>query len=516
MICLFHKHNKVVEIHDSHGLKKTYDESHSVALVLLDLAKSFPDELIIWCHHDLKPYLNDERFQEIFHHKRIMASFDPNSQCYLPDQIGYVDQSFFLKVNKSVQFPTWKMSSMVGGIHASVLNLVSKNVSKHSNFDYFLNSISKLSMQEGLFCYSNPELLKINPDTIQFQETASIETLFQFVKQHYKWVWVFFLTCSIMIFEKRFVFIPLIRSLFFNRLKVDFDLESIKINSSKRVVEKGTIDVIIPTIGRKQFLYDVLKDLSNQSYLPNQVIIVEQNPDIESHSELDFLTTETWPFKIVHVFTHQIGVCNARNIALSKVKSEWTLLGDDDNRLESDVIEKLFRAIKTTGVKVGSTVYIQPHEKQAYLKTAQTSIFGAGNSIVKTDLTKKVAFDDRYEFNYGEDSDFGMQLRNMGEDVVFFSNIKITHLKAPVGGYRLKVHQPWDKEVVKPKPSPTIYLLKSTYATPKQLMGYKLLLALRVLKTNGLVNPFRFIKKFNEQWEKSAFWSKRLKNTLNA
>ncbi len=56
------------------------------------------------------------------------------------------------------------------------------------------------------------------------------------------------------------------------------------------------IDVLIPTIGRKPFLYDVLKDLSKQTILPKNVIIIEQNPLAGSTSELDYLQDKNWPF----------------------------------------------------------------------------------------------------------------------------------------------------------------------------------------------------------------------------
>jgi GT2 family glycosyltransferase len=43
------------------------------------------------------------------------------------------------------------------------------------------------------------------------------------------------------------------------------------------------------------------------------------------------------------------------------------------------------------------------------------------------------------EFGYGEDTDFGMQLRNKGFDVIYFPDLKITHLKAPMGvGLKIK------------------------------------------------------------------------------
>ncbi len=310
--------------------------------------------------------------------------------------------------------------------------------------------------------------------------------------------------------KKKITLLPLIKSLFYKQLSTTFNLQQIPIQSTKSVINKREIDVIIPTIGRKQYLYDVLKDLATQSILPKNVIIVEQNSLKTSKSELDYLTNEAWPFKIKHTFTHQSGVCNARNLALSQVESEWTFLGDDDNRFDSNLIETLFNRINQYGVQVGTTVYLQKNEVQTYLKTAQTSIFGAGNSIIKSSLIQQVKFNLNYEFNYGEDTDFGMQLRHLGEDVVYFADIKIDHLKAPIGGYRTKVSHPWSEDEIVPKPSPTIQLLYQTYFTPEQLLGYKLLLGLRSFKSSANKNPYTYLKQYKKQWERSQFWSKKL------
>ncbi len=187
-------------------------------------------------------------------------------------------------------------------------------------------------------------------------------------------------------------------------------MNSIVVQSSKEVVCEATIDVIIPTIGRKIYLYDVLKDLALQTHLPKQVIIVEQNPMEGSESELDYLKNENWPFKIKHTFTHQAGACNARNLALSKVESEWVFLNDDDNRFEANLIKKTIENIIKYGEKCITTSYIQPHEKSQHFSVHQTGIFGSGNSFVKTELLRKVSFDKALEFGYGEDTDFGLQL----------------------------------------------------------------------------------------------------------
>jgi glycosyltransferase involved in cell wall biosynthesis len=263
-------------------------------------------------------------------------------------------------------------------------------------------------------------------------------------------------------------------------------------------------------------LYNVLKDLSNQTILPKNVIIVEQNADPNSVSELDYLFNDQWPFNIRHNFIHRTGVCNARNLALQQVTSEWILLGDDDNRFKSDLIQNLLDQIRSLGKKVVTTVYIQPNEKQTFFKTSQTQIFGGGNSLLNSKLLEKVKFDSAYEFGYGEDNDFGMQIRNLGEDVIFASDILITHLKAPIGGYRIKHKNEWDDEKYVPKPSPTIMLFNQRYLTDEQILGYKLLLFIKFYRGQSIKNPFRYISQMNKRWNSSLYWSKILENKMNA
>ncbi|WP_052503410.1 glycosyltransferase family 2 protein [Lacinutrix sp. Hel_I_90] len=493
-----------------------FDTGNPVPITLKTIAQTNRKTLVVWCHEHLKEHVNSEAFETIFHHERIFASYNPSTTDYLPKQLGYVERSFFLKVNKTVTYPTWLMSSHIGGLNTEVLRNLTRHLNHNESFDYFLLSLAKRAMVEGLFCYSEHKLLTSKPTEVITTPQASKQELFKFVRQHYKWVWVIFLAWCYAIFERKTSVFSVLKCVFYKRLKTDFNLETIAIQSTKREIENKSIDVIIPTIGRKKYLYDVLQDLAKQTHLPKNVIIVEQNPQSNAVSELDYLLTEIWPFTIKHTFTHQPGVCNARNIALSQVESEWTLLGDDDNRFKSNLIESLFKAIEKYGVTVASTVYLQSHEAQTFFKTAQTSIFGSGNSIIKSELIQKTAFNLNYEFNYGEDSDFGMQLRHLGEDVIFLADVSITHLKAPMGGYRTKIKQQWEDAAIQPKPSPTIQLLYQTYFTKQQLLGYKLLLFLKLLKANGFKNPIAFKKRFKKQWQQSVLWSQKLKQQQHA
>lgn len=510
MICIIHQNNKVLEVLDNRLKAIDFPSNKSIANTLFHIGNAYPDNLIIWCHKAYKYYINVDGFSNIFHHDCILASYSLSDDFYIPPAIGYVDQSIYIKVKKDVCYPTWLMSSDIGGIHAEVLNTVSQDLKRHSNFDYFLNALAKVGMQQGLFCYSSPQLLLKNAPYIQGSKQASNYTLFKFVKQHYKWHWFFILLVSFILFEKKFPLLPFLSSFLYRKKNCELDFSEIEIQSKRKIINKKEIDVIIPTIGRKKYLYDVLKDLSKQTLLPKNVIIVEQNPKKNSVSELDYLTSKNWPFEVKHKFIHKLGVCNARNIAIGLVESEWVFFADDDIRFKSNLIESGFLKIQNIGVKAINLTSLQIGENQNYFKIAQTPIFGSGTSMVKSDLFNSIKFGLRYEHGYREDSDFGMQIRNLGEDVVFIPNIIITHLKAQIGGFRKKHESPWICEKHIPKPLPTVMLFNLRYFTIPQNLGYKFLLFVKFYKSQSIKNPYRYLKTMQKRWDISLKWAHKL------
>ncbi|TPG40132.1 glycosyltransferase family 2 protein [Flavobacterium pectinovorum] len=510
MVIVYHQNNKVVEV--QYDEKRIDFEKINIPKALFKIAVSYSDQLIIWCHTDLKTSLNLSKLQEIFHHNKIMASYNFSDSPFLTEAIGYVEGTPFIKIKKDVCYPTWQMSSSVGGVHASVLLSFKGKIKKSENFGYFLNSLAKLAMPAGLLCYSEPAFLNNIPDKKQ-EEKQGLFTLFRFVKQHYKGSWIFLLLLNLFLYEKKIAFLPFIFSLFYRRRVINKELlDRIEVQSSKKIVEKGTIDVIIPTIGRKKYLCDVLKDLSKQTHLPKKVIVVEQNPNPVSTSELDYITDENWPFTIKHIFTHQAGACNARNVALAEVDSEWVFLNDDDNRFGSDLIEKTLENCIKYGSEVSSNFYPKINEKRKIDHVNQADFFGSGNSFILSSLLDKVSFRMGFEFGYGEDSDFGMQLRNSGVDVLYFPNPEITHLSAPTGGFRTKPLLAWQNDVVQPKPSPTIMLFKLLHKTPEQIKGYKLTLFFKFYKVQTVKNPIKYWSSFQKQWAQSLYWANELKN----
>jgi glycosyltransferase involved in cell wall biosynthesis len=508
MIIIYHKDNKVVGLSNSYGIDKA--ENLSIAGFLVVLAKEFPNEILIWCCASYKEQLNVLEIGQLFHHRKLLFSYNPKKGMLLNESIGFVEESPFIKINKLVTYPTWQMSSAVGGIHAEVLLALNDAIPSEKNFDYFLCSLAKLGMRKGLLCYSEPRLLKRKQVGISAKNNNY--TLFRFVKQHYKTRWVFLLLFNLFIYERKFPVLPFLFSLFYkNRSKANINLDAIKVQSSRKVVDQATVDVIIPTIGRKNYLYDVLKDLKAQTHLPTNVIIVEQNPDEGSELELDYLTSEKWPFVIKHTFTHQAGACNARNLALEQITSEWVFFADDDIRIQADFIQKTLEHINDFSAKAVTLRCFQKGEKQNLTGIFQWSTFGSGCSLVLADSLQHCKFGMGYEFGFGEDGDFGMQLRNQGYDVLYLQYPEILHLKAAVGGFRTKPFLQWQNDGVQPKPSPTIMLYQLLHNTQEQTLGYKTILFFKYYKHQKIKNPIQYYINFQKQWDKSVFWANKLK-----
>jgi glycosyltransferase involved in cell wall biosynthesis len=510
MILIYHNGTKVIEMVHTNTIAIDQFKHKSIAVVLFELAKAYPSELLVWCHQMGKDQLDVSKTENLFHHKKLLLSYAASNANFIDKTIGYIDTSLFIGKNKTVPYASWQMSSFVGGIYAEVLLASRDVVTADKNFDYFLCSFAKIAMPKGLLCYSEPRLLKQQP--ISTVTKPNWYTLFRFAKQHYRTRWIFLLLLNLFLYERKFPLVPFVFALFYkNRTKTNFNLDHIRVQSSKKVVEKATVDVIIPTIGRKNYLYDVLKDFSKQTQLPNKIIIVEQNPLAESTSELDYLTIEKWPFEIQHIFTHRAGACNARNLALEQTQSEWVFLADDDNRFAASLLSDLFEKINQYGNPVLTTSYPQKNEIKKYNTVIQWPTFGAGNSFVRHDLLQEVRFLLALEFGYGEDVDFGMQLRNLGYDVLYVPEPEILHLKAPIGGFRTKPVLQWQNDVIQPKPSPTIMLYQLLHTTKAQHNSYKTTFFFKYYRSQSIKNPVRYYHYFQKQWGRSVFWANELK-----
>lgn len=482
--------------------------SGSLVEAFWQICEKFPDELILWKEEHLE--INLQAVDEVFQHSLIMASF-PVNDYFIPDAIGYVDQLPFVNPERNVKFPTWRMSTDIGGIYGNTAMQFQPFLKNITSFGYLLNSIAKIGQQNSLFCYSAPSLLKTTGKTSTSKISGTNE-LFSFVAQHYKKIRLPILFLCYIRYENKFPVFSFLNSIFkksFFQKRVE--LSEIDIVSKKSAEKDSSIDVIIPTLGRPQHLREVLIDLKNQDLLPKRVIIVEQNPEENSVSQLDYLKSDSWPFENVHHFTHQLGACNARNMALNDVKSDWVFFADDDIRFEDSVIKDALSELNRLKVQALNMNCLQSGEKSVFSKIKQWGAFGSGTSIVNSDFAKSCHFSKEFENGFGEDTDYGIMLRNKGCDIIYHPDIIIKHLKASRGGFRAVMNtEEKNSDLLKPKPSPTMMHLVKKHFTIKMQKGYKMNLFLKFYKKQSIKNPFVYYKTMQERWKLSEKMNKEI------
>jgi glycosyltransferase involved in cell wall biosynthesis len=508
----------MIEIeHDGLVIIKLFENSEQIVLPVFSkhlalisqfykVAEHYPDKIIVWYYKNLKKNINTSYINEHFK-PYMMWSYVQNS--YIGSATGYVEDSPYLKINKEVKYPTWLMSSCFGAIHSNHL-LKFKGIVKDDSIDFALNSIAKLGMPCGLWCYSVPQILlgSVNSSS----NGATIYELYKFIALHYKKRWVILLFINLLIYERRFTFISLIWGIVHRKRVFDFnfEIETSPIRNSKL---NYSLDVIIPTMGRKAYLYSFLKDLKLQTALPNKVIIIEQNPDETANSDLDYLIAEKWPFQIEHIFIHRTGACNARNIGLELVTSEYVFLADDDIRIyDKNLLQQTFDLFEKLDINIINLACLQKNEVDQTKVMKQWTAFGSGCSIILSRVIQNMKFNLAFEHGYGEDIDFGMQLRTKGHDIIYAPNLKLLHLKAPIGGFRSDLTGVNKNAETEAKPSPTVMLFRKLHSTKAQLKGYKIILCLKYYKVQHIRNPITYLKRFEQRWKMSENCADNINN----
>lgn len=444
---------------------------------------------------DIKEFLDTlEQYKE--------KGFVVSNSNHFNDDIGYIDDKPFININSSVVYPTWIKGTQIVYLHASLLLELEHKISKNQNFLYWINSIGKLTQPLGILNYQLPLFSK--------SERLTTSELYRFTAQHYKKRWTFLLLLNHFIYEKRVPLLSFLRSLFYKQIKLKIDVAALQSTSKRSNNKVLNYDVVIPTMGRKKYLYDVLKDLNAQQIVPDKVIIIEQNADKNSNSELNFKNNNIWKFEVIHHFTNITGACRARNQAVALSKAEWVLFFDDDVRVKPQFISGANEFINSTNTKSVTFSCLQKGEVERQKNYRQWDTFGSGCSMVHRSIVDQCSFDLALEHGYGEDADYGMQIRNLGYDVLYCPDNYMLHLKAPVGGFRNTFSFPWDEENIRPKPSPQIMYNRVQNTTDKQLKGYRLILLLKFYKQYSIKNPIQYLKYFNEAWRSSQVWAQRL------
>ena len=310
----------------------------------------------------------------------------------------------------------------------------------------------------------------------------------------------------------------------------------------KEIQGKPTVSYIIPTMMRQDFTLNLLNDLKNQTYLPNQVIVVDATP--ENSRDESLYDATNYPFEVIFKWQTTKGSCRARNEAIDLCTGDYIVFGDDDIRIQPNFIENHIRLLQTYNAGACNGLDIMAENMQQNLDdlakrlekienerwyVGATQSFSNANSCVRREyVTQLVGNDINYDGGYGEDSDFGISLTKIGVSVLHNPFSVNLHLKPPQGGYRFwgsqakimgkkRKAQPWELDTpvkrIRPVPSPTIMYQIHKQFTPQQLVEYKhKYFALYLFKGKKWLIPLKLLKLPYRllQFQKSVFYARKL------
>ena len=107
-------------------------------------------------------------------------------------------------------------------------------------------------------------------------------------------------------------------------------------------VRKGTgVSIVTPTFNRPEELVGLLANITLQSLLPIEVVIVDGSPGTESEAAVkQALAENEYPFAVKYV-RHEAGTAIQRNRGIEMAQGEFVALIDDDVRLDERFLSEV-------------------------------------------------------------------------------------------------------------------------------------------------------------------------------
>jgi glycosyltransferase involved in cell wall biosynthesis len=336
---------------------------------------------------------------------------------------------------KKNDFTSWKYY-----FHCSIFkNEVFKicNISeKFKNIDYACLDFSLRLLKSGVIpIYKKCLNDKLKQPDLFNQIEYNLNDEIEFAKSH--------ATKSLRIFG---LFLMLSNYKLFSNLKLNYftsnpyqPLNSIKIirNQSISLPTNCEVSVVIITLGRYDYIKNVLVQLLDQTIKPCEIIIVDSTPkpQIELIEDLQSLDTciKYHSFPI-------IGQCSQRNYGIKIAIGSYILFMDDDmddiplNHIEKHVSNL---QIHNADCSNGTPDEIGVKQIDRNLAPVVSDVFPTNDTLIaKEYLIKAGGFDELMDKGQSEDHDLGIRVFLAGALMIKSYSLNSVHLRASTGGLR--------------------------------------------------------------------------------
>ena len=189
------------------------------------------------------------------------------------------------------------------------------------------------------------------------------------------------------------------------------------------------LSVVIPTLGRKEELKQLLYSITKTQYPINEVIVVDQN----CNSLIDEIITEfNSRLTIIHLKVNFKGASRARNYGSTKVTGEYICFPDDDAEFFSDTIVRALEIVANKHVSVlfGKCIDHDKNDsvsnfvdKDGYLSLKKhEGMFVESTLFIDTNLFKEYLFDENLGVGtfHGAEEGYDLVLRLLKDKISIY------------------------------------------------------------------------------------------------
>lgn len=211
----------------------------------------------------------------------------------------------------------------------------------------------------------------------------------------------------------------------------------------------STVSIVILTMNRSSHMQNVLKNISLQSYLPSEIIIVDNNSESkEQQNNENFAKQYNADYFLMD---KNLGVSGGRNYGLKRANGDIIIEIDDDAEFESKVaiekVVKYFKKDKSIGILAFSIFknknfdvrseefpFFQKKKNIINELTPCGWFIGAGHAFRKEIFNKVNYYNDFYPYGQ-EEIDFSIRVIDAGYKLFFARDIRIFHFKTDDARY---------------------------------------------------------------------------------
>lgn len=204
--------------------------------------------------------------------------------------------------------------------------------------------------------------------------------------------------------------------------------------------------IVIITYNRKNDLRECIDSILNQSYVPDEIIIVDNNST--DGTENYFKSELKNPLVKYIRLDKNLGVAGGRNYGIKQASGDILVFIDDDSLIEPiNAIEKIIKKFEENP-EIGIIAFkiVNYHTKTIWREEfphidkslnpeeefETTYFIGAGHAIRREVFKKCGLYPDDYFYGM-EELDLSFRVIDKGFKIVYFPKVLVWHKKSPLG-----------------------------------------------------------------------------------